>query len=335
MHGFSTIYLLFGPEDAERLLGIENNAGINSKWALGLPFIPLALIAARTRYADNLLPILPIFYFASTGPQRDGPLWPPSASMTVAILPYIRAAYNEFYDRVCAPREKAWIKQIQPRAGDDHEGNEEPEQHQDQANEFEDGMDIGLDLQVEIVEDREGHEDGQPPGNAPEEQGRANRGQDQGRDQPPGVNQAHVPNLNPHLHQDPHPQHQHPHHDHDHPIHHQNQNGVQGLVLNNFFSLPQTIMGALLFPSISAAVGALLQVTLPRSWTTAPSRWDRHPTGFLQSRFGRSIVGGCLFVVLKDTLMLYSRYRLAQDHKKRRVIDYDAKKEKKATSTQL
>ena len=332
MHGFSTIYLLFGPEDAERLLGIDNNAGINSKWALGLPFIPLALIAARTRYADNLLPILPIFYFASTGPQRDGPLWPPSASMTVAILPYIRAAYNEFYDRVCAPREKAWIKQIQPRAGDDHEGNEEREQHQDQANEFEDGMDIGLDLQVEIVEDREGHEDGQPPGNAPEEQGRANRGQDQGRDQPPGVNQAHAPNLNRHLHQDPHPQHQHPHH--DHPIHHQNQNGVQGLVLNNFFSLPQTIMGALLFPSISAAVGALLQVTLPRSWTTAPSRWDRHPAGFLQSRFGRSIVGGCLFVVLKDTLMLYSRYRLAQDHKKRRVVDYDAKKEKKATSTQ-
>ncbi|KAM0795012.1 RING finger domain protein [Usnea florida] len=287
MHGFSTIYLLFGPEDAERLLGIDNNAGINSKWALGLPFIPLALIAARTRYADNLLPILPIFYFASTGPQRDGPLWPPSASMTVAILPYIRAAYNEFYDRVCAPREKAWIKQIQPRAGDDNEGNEEREQHQDQANEFEDGMDIGLDLQVEIVEDREGHEDGQPPGNAPEEQGRANRGQD------------------------------------------------QGLVLNNFFSLPQTIMGALLFPSISAAVGALLQVTLPRSWTTAPSRWDRHPVGFLQSRFGRSIVGGCLFVVLKDTLMLYSRYRLAQDHKKRRVVDYDAKKEKKSTSTHL
>ena len=331
MHGFSTIYLLFGPEDAERLLGIDNNAGINSKWAFGLPFIPLALIAARTRYADNLLPILPIFYFASTGPQRDSPLWPPSASMTVAILPYIRAAYNEFYDRVCAPREKAWIKQIQPRAGDDNEGNEEREQHQDQANEFEDGMDIGLDLQVEIVEDREGHEDGQPPGNAPEEQGRANRGQDQVRDQPPGGNQAHVPNLNPHLHQNPHPQHQ-PHH-HDHPIHHQNQNGVQGLVLNNFFSLPQTIMGALLFPSISAAVGALLQVTLPRSWTTAPSRWDRHPAGFLQSRFGRSIVGGCLFVVLKDTLMLYSRYRLAQDHKKRRVVDYDAKKEKKATST--
>ncbi|KAL9136102.1 MAG: hypothetical protein Q9175_002691 [Cornicularia normoerica] len=323
MHGFSTIYLLFGSEDAERLFGIDNAVGINSKWALGLPFIPLVLIAARTRYTDNLLPILPIFYFASTGPQRDGPLWPPSASMTVAILPYIRAAYNEFYDRVCAPREKAWIKQIQPRAGD-HGEDEEHEQNQEQANEFEDGMDIGLDLQVEIVEEGEGHEDGQAAGNAPEEQGQANQGQDQNqnRNQPVEVNQPHVPNLHQRLHQ----HHQHQHQD-------QNQNGVQGLVLNNFFSLPQTIMGALVLPSISAAMGALLQVALPRSWTTPPGRWDRYPAGFLQSRFGRSIVGGCLFVVLKDTLMLYSRYRLAQDHKKRRVVDYDAKREKKAGAT--
>lgn len=323
MHGFSTIYLLFGPEDAERLLGIDNAVGINSKWALGLPFIPLALIAARTRYADNLLPILPIFYFASTGPQRDGPLWPPSASMTVAILPYLRAAYNEFYDRVCAPREKAWIKQIQPRAGD--HGDQEQEQNQEQDNRFEDGLDIGLDLQVEIVEEEEEHENGQPAGNAPaEEQGQANQGQDrvedQNQNQPAAGNQARAANRHQHVHQ-------HQHQDQD-----QNQNGVQGLVLN-FFSLPQTIMGALVFPSISAAMGALLQVALPRSWTTPPGRWDRYPAGFLQSRFGRSIVGGCLFVVLKDTLMLYSRYRLAQDHKKRRVVDHDAKKGKKARAT--
>lgn len=260
MHGASTIFLLFGPEDAERLLGIDNAVGMPNKWALGLPFIPLALIAARTRYADNLLPILPIFYFASTGPQRDGPLWPPSASMTVAILPYIRAAYNEFYDRVCAPREKAWIKQIQPRAGD-HNEDEEREQNQEQANEFEDGMDIGLDLEVEIVEEEEEHENEQPADNAPEEdQGQANQGQDrlqgqnQNRNQRAEGNQAHVPNLHQHLNQ---PRHQHQHQ-------HQNQNGVQGLVLN-FFSLPQTIMGALVFPSISAAMGALLQVALPRS----------------------------------------------------------------------
>ena len=322
MHGISTIYLLFGPEDAERLLGIDSAVAFNSKWELGLPLVPLVLIAARTRYADNLLPILPIFYFASTGPQRDGPLWPPSASMTVAILPYIRAAYNEFYDRVCAPKEKAWIKQIQPRA-DDHGGDEQHEHNQEQANEFEDGMDIGLDLQVEIVEEEEGQEDEQQAGNAPDvEEGQANRGRNRDRDQNPNQNQpaggnqarAGAADIHQRLH------------------HRENQNGVQGLVLN-FLSLPQTIMGALIFPSISAAMGALLQVALPRSWTAPPGRWDRHPAGFLQSRFGRSIVGGCLFVVLKDTLMLYSRYRLAQDHKRRRIVDFDEKKGKKAGTT--
>ncbi len=31
MHGFSTVYLLFGPDDAERLMGFDNADGINGK----------------------------------------------------------------------------------------------------------------------------------------------------------------------------------------------------------------------------------------------------------------------------------------------------------------
>ncbi len=41
------------------------------------------------------------------------------------------------------------------------------------------------------------------------------------------------------------------------------------------------------------------------------------------------MVGGCLFVVLKDSLRLYSKFRLARDQKKRRVVDYDAGKGKR------
>ena len=106
MHGFSTVYLIFGPEDAERLLGLDSQMSMNSSWGMGLPLIPLTLCAARTTAADNLLPIVPIFYFASNSPRRDGPLWPPSAAMTMATLPYIRAAYQEFYKRVVAPKDK-------------------------------------------------------------------------------------------------------------------------------------------------------------------------------------------------------------------------------------
>ena len=48
----------------------------------------------------------------------------------------------------------------------------------------------------------------------------------------------------------------------------------------------------------------------------------RYPP-FLASQWARSLVGGCLFVVVKDTLMLYVKYRAAKDHRKRRVCEWD------------
>lgn len=323
MHGYSTVYLIFGPEDADRLLGVNTGAGINSNWGLGLPFIPMTLVAARTSYTDNLLPILPIFYFASTAPQRDGSLWPPSAAMAVATLPYIRAAYNEFWKRVCTPMVKAWIKQVQPRAGENEEG-ENPEQGHNQgpANELGDGVNIELDFQVDIMGEGEEEEEEEEEDLAGVlGQGRANQDQNQNpnqnpnQQQPGNQDQNQQQNRNPHQHQ------------------HVNPGGMPGeanrIVLDTI-AIPQTIIGALIFPTISAAMGALLKITLPKTWTTPPTRWDRYPAGFLQSRFGRSIVGGCLFVVLKDTLMLYSRYRLAQDHKQRRVVNFNGKRGKKS-----
>jgi hypothetical protein len=38
------------------------------------------------------------------------------------------------------------------------------------------------------------------------------------------------------------------------------------------------------------------------------------------------LVGGCLFVVLKDAVMLYVRWRSAKMHKERRVLDFQRKK---------
>lgn len=319
MHGFSTVYLIFGPEDAERLLSIDNGLRISSKWGFTLPFIPMALIASRTSYADNLLPIIPIFYFASNAPRREGPLWPPSAAFTVATLPYIRAVYNELYSRVLAPKERAWAKFVQPRAGEgeNDEGQEQEQNQEEAANEIPEGMNFELDLQVELVEEEEVEEEQQeqpeqPAGNRAEgDQAEAGEGQPQN-----------PPQNQPHNH--PHPQHAHP------PLANQG-----GLAAGNFvidaISTAQMVIGALVFPTVSAAVGILLKVALPKTWTTPPSRWDRYPAGFLQSRFGRSVAGGCLFIALKDTLILYSKYRLAQDHKKRRVVDYVKKKDGKAT----
>ena len=116
-------------------------------------------------------------------------------------------------------------------------------------------------------------------------------------------------------------------------------------------SLADTILGALIFPSIAAAVGELLRHTLPASWVTPPSGtpatswlggWIKatskpgssgKPTGFLQTRWGRSLVGGCLFVGFKDAVLLYVRWKMAQNHRRRRIMDYDDKGKKKRAGT--
>ncbi|KAK4696243.1 hypothetical protein P7C71_g1642, partial [Lecanoromycetidae sp. Uapishka_2] len=82
--------------------------------------------------------------------------------MTMATLPYLRAAYNEFYERILAPKEKAWMREIQPRAGES--GHTDAEQNNDDAEvEVQEGVDFELDVQVEIVEEQEVPEGDQQP----------------------------------------------------------------------------------------------------------------------------------------------------------------------------
>ena len=322
MHGLSTVFLIFGPDDAERLLGIDSVSSVGSPWSLILAFIPAALVVSRTTYADNFLPVIPIFYFVTNAARREGPLWPPSVAFTVATLPYIRAVYNEVYSRLCVPYEKAWVKAVQPRAGeDDNNGGQEQEQNREGANnELPGGLNFELDFQVELVEEEEEEADEQQPqpaqraADAPAgDQAPAAEGQPQN----PGPD-----NLAEHLQNDQ-PQQQ--------PA---NQPGVAAvpLVIGGI-ATAQLVIGALVFPTVSSAMGVLLKAALPRTWTTPPGRWDRYPRGFLQSRFGRSIAGGCLFIAIKDTLFLYAKYRIAQDHKKRRVVDYEAKKSMEASTS--
>lgn len=92
--------------------------------------------------------------------------------------------------------------------------------------------------------------------------------------------------------------------------------------------LTSTILGALLLPSVSWAAGELLRLALPKAWTAMPGP-TRHfifvpslrpgPTGLLQERWGRSLVGGVAWVVLKDMFRLYVKYRRAAIRPLRRV----------------
>ncbi|SLM37195.1 hypothetical protein LPUS_06926 [Lasallia pustulata] len=298
--------MIFGKQDAIRLLGLESQEGVSARWGFGLPLIPIVLVLSRTTLADNLLPVLPILFFATQSPQNESldlTLWPPSAAMTVAALPYIRGAYNELFKRLFAERRKRWNKEVQPRAGETGDegaaGNGQAAGIGGQVDAG-DGLDFELNVEVELVEEEE--EDGAPGNNQPQQGENAVGGAAvvQGV---AGQNQAQAPAARP-------------------PPPRQN-----NLVITTS-QLADTFIGALVFPTISAVMGAILKATLPKTWTSPPSLWDRRRAGLLQTRWGRTIVGGCLFVVLKDTLLLYSRYRVAQDHRKRKVLDYDRKKGK-------
>jgi len=307
IHGLTTVYVVFGRDDFKSLMGVDSGRGISTKWGIGLPMIPLVLILSRTAIADNILPVLPILFFATHIPESRGltaDLWPPSAAMTLATLPYIRGIYNEVYKRLFAEKVQQWIKEVQPRAGESEEDLLNPGQRdRDAAREAPEGgegnMGFELNLEVEIFEEMEeappqfgnNRQFGNNPPPAQEE------GQGEAIANPAGQNQAPAA---------PAPA------------------GRQNNLIVSTSRVADTIIGALCFPVIASVMGQLIKVGLPRRLTEYYG--GRHRPGLLQTKWGRTILGGCLFVVMKDTLLLYTRYRIAQDHRKRKVLDYDRSK---------
>ncbi|KAI0000606.1 hypothetical protein F4779DRAFT_604689 [Xylariaceae sp. FL0662B] len=77
------------------------------------------------------------------------------------------------------------------------------------------------------------------------------------------------------------------------------------------------LAGTLLFPGVCYGMGELLRLALPSRFVTRPAFGPS--TGLLQERWGRSLVGGCLFVVLKDAFFLYVKYRKMMNRSSRRI----------------
>jgi hypothetical protein len=355
--GTHTIYQIFGTQDALQILAplyAEPDMRITSPvlrmlrhlqqhWRLdlGLPLIPTVLLASRTTFADSVLPFLPLIFFVSSGQPGDEMLqlqWPPSAAFSFAALPYLRGLYNAFYDRVCFPREQQWLKEIQPRAGTDDADAEVPHDHHDHNHVHDHDHDHEVINEVEIDIDLDifggwnnggaahNHEHAQAhPIDAPP------MDDDEDPDMPALIeieveDAAPAPQI-PRQPAQPRPQ---------------RVRRERGIAFSTT-SLADTIIGALIFPSIAAAVGELLKHSLPTSWVTPPSNslcaswlggWittggkagnGGRPTGFLQTRWGRSLVGGCLAVGLKDAVLLYVRWKMAQNHRRRRILDAEPK----------
>lgn len=372
--GTHTIYQIFGTEDALQILAplyaapdmritspvLRVFSHLQQHWRLdlGLPLIPTVLVTSRTSFGDSFLPFLPLIFFVSSGQPGDEMLqlqWPPSAAFSFAALPYLRGFYNAFYDRVCLPREKQWLKEIQPRADTaDADALENEHAHHDHDHDHDHGDDdevLEIDIDLNIFgdwnnggEDHDHGADENPP--VPVARGQAGpidappMDDDSDDDMPalvevePQEAAAPAPNI---------PR---------EPAQPRRQRIREEGNIASFSptSLADTILGALIFPSIAAAMGEVLRYSLPKSWVTPPSgspvtSWlggwiatggrsgaKSRPTGFLQTRWGRSLIGGCLFVGLKDAMLLYVRWKMAQNHRRRRILDHDPKDRKAGRS---
>ncbi|TKA52642.1 hypothetical protein B0A49_12679 [Cryomyces minteri] len=358
MHGIHSVYAVFGDRDGVRILSplildavspppLSISAVFSPQtlpehfWAavdrlthhwrlsLGLPLIPPILLLSRTSLADSVLPVLPMLFFATQTHAQHNALdnigsWPPTAALSFALLPYVRSAYNALYDYVWAEKERKWLREILPRSGPEQGGDAGAGDQAQPADVADDEDDNIFELRVDgdFLEDW-----GEAGGNDEIEEGEPvpqmiwGMGQDNGdqeappfdapplADAAPPQEQPAAPPPPPHVHQE------------------------RRLTISTTH-LAETVLGALLFPTISATMGELLRLALPTSWTTpALASWTLRAgsrpgkaTGILQERWGRSIVGGCLFVVLKDAVILYVRWKMAMGHRKRKVLDYDKRK---------
>lgn len=251
---------------------------------VGLPLVAPSLVLFRTKLLDQATAlVLPVYFLFSS--RHRNVSWPPSAGLTFAVLPYIRSFYNELYRNAFGELEKKWEYAVQrkPREGETAE--------QIAALAQEDDHDAIIGLEIGFDEEEE-HPVPQPAqGVAP-----GNAGGNAGVDGPAEAAAAPAQRNN-----------------------NRGGNNNQWNIEENISTsrIASTIMGALFFPAISSVMGSLLKNTLPRSWLGfGQSR------GLLKEQWGRSIVGGCLFVVLKDAVLLYCKWRKARDFGKRKVLDW-------------
>ncbi|KAF2791498.1 hypothetical protein K505DRAFT_326818 [Melanomma pulvis-pyrius CBS 109.77] len=354
--GQTAVVQIFGLDDASVILQSQMPAmpdgtpvnqllleylRLNWRLNLGVPLIPTVLLASRTTWADSILPFLPLVFFVKSGQSKDDLLqfsWPPSAAFTIAALPYVRGIYNAYYERVWEAREQQWLKEIQPRADTDAEIRIEDEHMHDILLEDEDADNEGdiedLDVEVDFdifanwnnggAADNNNANENPPvpiaPGPGHPLNGPPIEGDDNNEEPLPLID---IDNQ--------------PHQHHRAPAPNVPQQPAQprrqrvrrerGIAFSTT-SISDTILGALIFPSIAAVAGEVLKSVLPKAWVTLPAGRSSKPTGFLQTKWGRSILGGCLVVGVKDAVMLYVRWKMAQNHRMRTVLDYAGKRKR-------
>jgi len=302
-HGRLATYLVFGREHDQQIFrwAANNRHGLVYSYIL----IPLSLIFSRTRYAEFILPMGTITLLSTQLPSNlegpfvdwDAPYWPPSPATFFMVLPTLKQFYDWSYEKCFGELNKKWIGAVMPRREEGYEGQERNmenilNEHEAELAEQDEGGGGGMVLELEVnmgaVMEGDAGAENAGQDNNPEP---ANIPQDRGR-----VHQLLGDNE----------------------------------LMDDTSSVGQLVIGSLLLPLVASTAGDLLALLLPTSWLSP--RWNYYPrsgrVGFFATKWGRSVVGGLAFCVLKDMLVTYCRWRLAEAHKKRRVMNFDkAKKE--------
>ncbi|KAM0136119.1 hypothetical protein ACHAP3_004741 [Botrytis cinerea] len=258
---------------------------------VGLPLIAPTLLLSRTRIADSIFSIVPVTYFLFSPDSKSITSWPPSPGRAFVLVPYVRLAYNTLYRHMFSDLEKKWDLAVQ-RKPREGETAEQIAAEQRRGGEG-DGF-LALEMEMEII-DEVMDEDGNliPQDDAAMGDRNQNQNGNQGGRQGENGNQ--------------------------------NNMGVRRNISTH--SLSFQFMGAVLFPAISSIMGDALKYALPSIWVKA--RWGGKP-GLLQQKWARSLVGGCLFVVLKDVVVLYCKWKKARNFGKKKVLEFGGKGKGKA-----
>jgi len=128
VHGWYALCTFCGEDLALRLFSDANWARPSYiiRMLFGLQFIPVWLLASRTRYFDSVLPFIPLAFIEqdhlsiyphpkvsliSTTPRYE--TLPPG--LTICVLPWLRIVYNKLWDRFVSPYVKKW--EGRPQAG--------------------------------------------------------------------------------------------------------------------------------------------------------------------------------------------------------------------------
>ncbi|TVY47515.1 E3 ubiquitin-protein ligase, partial [Lachnellula occidentalis] len=336
VYGLNTIIVVFGPEMAEQILRAAVKApsrltttslprlvrdilniaergllasdpflpGAYTSWKLGvgLPLIGPALILLRTRVSEFLFPLLAPIYFI-TPSNKDVFNWPPTPGLTFATIPYLRVAYSRLYRYAFADLEKKWDLAVQraPREGETAE--------QIALDRINGGADDGLGNAIIEIEIGDAPHPAEPQrvGAAQFADAHAGRMADFALRHAEGGEADGAPNAAPVQNAAPAENRQ------------VNRNWQRDIDL---VDVATTTMGALAFPVISSLMGDFLNLVLPAKLVGKGLYMKIGPKGLLKERWGRTIVGGCLFVVLKDVVTLYCKWKKARDFGKRKIIEY-------------